>query len=76
VFAGKVGVAAQRVKNQDGVGVFGIELSPRLISESVGRKSPAAIEREDIAGRVDSVEKCALWIQSTPEYNSPALLEP
>jgi hypothetical protein len=68
-------IAAERMKNQDGVGAFGVEFAPSLVGDSVGRKRPSAIEREGILGRVEGMEKCALRGQAPKGYKSCGLLE-
>ena len=48
-----VGIAAERVEDQDGVGLVRIEVAPRLVGDRVGRKRTPAIERQWLSDVVE-----------------------
>src|ERR1700677_141599 len=70
--AGDVGIAAERVKNQDGVRALGVELAPGLVGEGIGGKGATAIEGQGVAGRVEGVEEGLLKIQASRSIQRPS----
>ncbi len=67
VFAGDVGIAAERVEDEDGVGFVGVEGAPGLVGDGVGRKGLSAVEGQ---GRVDGVGRGFSGRSKRPEDTS------
>ena len=53
VDAGDVGIAAERMEDENRVGLFGVERAPRLVGEGVGRNRAAAIKGERLGDGVE-----------------------
>ena len=67
MFTGDVGIAAQRVEDQDRVRFLVVERAPRLIGDLMRRQRAPAVERERLINFVRRVR----WVVKTAQDTNP-----